>query len=65
MIVTFILGVTGAIGNHFFYLSLADSEALNQKQAIETGTAIAFLTKALFAACVGVCHRQRRLFSGC
>lgn len=59
MILTFLFGLVGGIGHDSLYQYLVDKPSNNQQWYLRAGTAIAFLAKTLFAASVGMSHRQR------
>lgn len=61
MILTFVFGVVGGIGHDSLYSYLVDKSSNNQQWYLRAGTAIAFLAKTLFAASIGMSHRQREL----
>ncbi|KAF6832308.1 hypothetical protein CPLU01_06272 [Colletotrichum plurivorum] len=52
-------GIAFALGHHFFYLSLDNTEANNQIKKLRYGTALAFLSKASLASAVILAFRQR------
>lgn len=61
MILTFILGLVGGLGHDYLYSCLVDKPSNDQEWYLRAGTAIAFLAKTLFAASIGMSHRQREL----
>lgn len=63
MIGAFLLAIALAIVHDFFYRILVGQDAIYQRWTILAGTGLAFLSKTLFAACIGISHRQRRWIS--
>jgi hypothetical protein len=59
MYVCFIVGIAGATSHHFFYTSLRGKEAKDQILMLRYGTALAYITKASFAASVGLAYSQQ------
>lgn len=59
LIALFILGVTGALMHHGFYLSLDGKEATNQLWMGRIGTGMAFFTKMCLVGTVVLAYKQR------
>jgi hypothetical protein len=59
MYVMFVLGVAGALSHHFFYDSLAGTEAHDQLGMLRYGAAIAYFTKAMLVASLLLAFRQQ------
>ena len=59
MIILFVSGVGGAVGHHFFYMSLEGKPANNQLMMVRYGTALAFFVKSALVGSVVMCYRQR------
>lgn len=59
MYLLFIFGICGALGHHWFYSSLSETEAHDQLKMLRYGAALAYLAKTFLVASIVLAFRQQ------